>query len=45
MDEVEEDQMIDALKKANIYDFVETLEDGLDTYVGTGGTQLSGGQK
>lgn len=37
--------MIQALKQANAWEFVSKLEHGIDTYVGTGGSQLSGGQK
>ena len=37
--------MIEALKKANAWEFVEKMQKKLDTYVGSGGTQLSGGQK
>jgi ATP-binding cassette, subfamily B (MDR/TAP), member 1 len=40
-----EDEIIDALKKANAWDFVQKMEKGIKSYVGTGGTQLSGGQK
>jgi ATP-binding cassette subfamily B (MDR/TAP) protein 1 len=29
--------MIEALKKANAWDFVSNLDKGLDTYVGIGG--------
>ena len=29
----------------DLYDFVSSLEDGLDTIVGTGGLNFSGGQK
>lgn len=43
--EVSEQDIIDACKSANIYDFVMTLPDGLDTLVGGKGSQLSGGQK
>jgi len=40
------DEEIDnALKVAQLYDFVEGLEDNLDTIVGKNGTKLSGGQK
>lgn len=39
------DEIIDAAKKANIHDFIESLPDGYDTYVGERGTRLSGGQK
>ena len=35
----------DALKKARLYDFVKSLNNGLDTNVGEGGSSLSGGQK
>ena len=37
--------MVDALKQANAWDFVQALEKGLDTNVGTMGSQMSGGQK
>ena len=37
--------MVSALKKANIYDFVEKQEAGLDTLVGNRGLKLSGGEK
>ena len=40
-----EDDMIEALKKANIYDFIEKQEKGLDTEVGNRGLKLSGGEK
>lgn len=40
-----EQEMIDAAKKAQIHDFVMTLPDGYDTYVGERGIKLSGGQK
>ena len=35
----------DAAKMANIHDFIVSLEDGYDTYVGERGVRLSGGQK
>ena len=41
---LDEDKVILAMKKANIYDFVMEKE-GLDTIVGEGGILLSGGQK
>lgn len=37
--------MVDALKKANIWDFIENQEKGLDTEVGNRGLKLSGGEK
>ena len=40
-----EEDMIAALKKANIWDFVEKQEKGLDTEVGNRGLKLSGGEK
>ena len=40
-----EEEMIEALKKANAWEFVNKMEKKLDTYVGSGGAQLSGGQK
>ena len=40
-----EQEMIDAAKKAQIHDFVMTLPNGYDTYVGERGIKLSGGQK
>jgi len=38
-------QVIEALKKANLWEFVETLPDGIDTVLNEGGTNLSGGQR
>ena len=40
-----EQQMWDALDQANAKNFIQHLEKGLDTFVGSGGSQLSGGQK
>lgn len=40
-----EDDMIEACKKANIYDFISAQEKGLDTMVGNRGLKLSGGEK
>lgn len=39
------EEIYDALKKANLYDFVASLPDKLKTNVGEGGSLLSGGQK
>jgi len=38
-------RIYEALKVAQLYDFVEGLEEKLDTIVGKNGTKLSGGQK
>ena len=40
-----EEEMIDACKKAELYDFVMSLPHGFDTAVGERGIKLSGGQK
>jgi ATP-binding cassette subfamily B protein len=40
-----DEEIIEAAKKANIHDFISTLERGYDTYVGERGIKLSGGQK
>lgn len=39
------EEIVSAAKKANIHDFIESLSDGYDTYVGERGARLSGGQK
>lgn len=39
------DELIEACKKANIYDFIEAQEDGFETVVGNRGLKLSGGEK
>lgn len=39
------EEIVDAAKKANIHDFILSLPDGYDSYVGERGTRLSGGQK
>lgn len=40
-----QEQLVDAAKKANIYDYIMTLPDGFDSVVGERGVKLSGGQK
>ncbi len=40
-----EEDVIEAAKRANIHDWILTLEDGYDTVIGERGVRLSGGQK
>jgi ATP-binding cassette subfamily B protein len=40
-----EDEMIDALRSAQVWDLVSTLPDGLETVVGDRGHRLSGGER
>lgn len=40
-----ETELIEACKKANIYEFIEKQEKGFDTMVGNRGLKLSGGEK
>ncbi|MCR5249065.1 MAG: ABC transporter ATP-binding protein/permease [Lachnospiraceae bacterium] len=44
-DNVTEEEMIDAAKKARCHDFIMELPNGYDTVIGEGGGTLSGGQK
>ena len=44
-EEIDEHAVIEALKKAQLYEFVEGLIDGMDTVVGDRGVRLSGGQR
>jgi ATP-binding cassette subfamily B protein len=39
------EEVYEAAKKANIHDFIMSLPEGFDTYVGERGVKLSGGQK
>ena len=43
--EIDEEKVKKALKKANLLDFVESLEKGIYTILNEGGSNLSGGQK
>ncbi|MCF0128400.1 MAG: ABC transporter ATP-binding protein [Pseudobutyrivibrio sp.] len=43
--EIDEARVLDALEKANLKGFVESLPEGLDTTVGDRGMRLSGGQR
>ncbi|PHR29286.1 MAG: multidrug ABC transporter ATP-binding protein [Fluviicola sp.] len=40
-----DEEIIDAAKQANAWEFIETFPEGLETAVGDRGIQLSGGQK
>ncbi len=40
-----EAEVIEAAKKANIHDYIMSLENGYNTYIGERGVKLSGGQK
>ena len=40
-----EEEMKEALKDANAWEFITKFDKGLKTIVGSGGGQLSGGQK
>ena len=44
-DQIDDDAIWKALEKAQLKDFVQGLEKGLDTYVGDRGVRLSGGQR
>ena len=39
------EEVVQAAKRANIHDYVTSLEDGYDTVIGERGVKLSGGQK
>lgn len=41
----DEEKLIEACKKANVWEFVSQLTDGLDTVIGEAGGKLSGGQR
>lgn len=43
--DAKEDEIIDALKIANAYEFVQNLPQGIHTNIGDAGGKLSGGQK
>lgn len=43
--DIDDNAVLQALKKAQLLDFVEKLPDGLNTFVGDRGVRLSGGQR
>lgn len=43
--EINDEQVIEAIKRAQLFDFVDSLPNGLDTFVGDRGVRLSGGQR
>lgn len=42
---IDEQAVVNALKQAQLYDFVDDLPEGLNTFVGDRGVRLSGGQR
>ena len=42
---IDKEQVIKSLKKANIYEYITSLPNGIDTILNEGGTNLSGGQR
>ncbi len=45
LDNVSDDEIIEASSSANAWEFIEKMENGLDTHIGERGVRLSGGQK
>lgn len=43
--EIDQENLLEAVKKAQLEDFIKTLPNGLDTFVGERGIMLSGGQR
>ncbi len=44
-DKIDDDRIWQVLKEVQLFDFVNTLNDGLDTFIGEGGARISGGQR
>lgn len=44
-EDIDDAAVEEALKKAQLYDFVQTLDRGMNTFVGDRGVRLSGGQR
>ncbi|MBP5755877.1 MAG: ATP-binding cassette domain-containing protein, partial [Clostridia bacterium] len=45
LDNATDDEVIEAAKRANLHDWIMTLEHGYDTEIGERGVKISGGQK
>lgn len=45
VDAIDDDQIWDALRQAQLDEFVKSLDEGLDTMIGEAGVRLSGGQR
>jgi len=45
MEKISDTKIINALKRANAWEFVSKFKDGLDAHIGERGVKLSGGQK
>ncbi|MEJ2545170.1 MAG: ABC transporter ATP-binding protein [Calditrichaceae bacterium] len=45
LDNVTDDSIIEASRSANAWEFIEKMDNGLDTHIGERGVRLSGGQK
>ena len=43
--EINDEQVIEAIRRSQLFDFVDSLPNGLDTFVGDRGVRLSGGQR
>ncbi|MCB1130993.1 MAG: ABC transporter ATP-binding protein [Verrucomicrobiae bacterium] len=43
--EISDERMREAVRAANAEDFIRALPEGLDTFIGEGGSRLSGGQR
>lgn len=43
--DVSEEEVVDVLKRANAYEFVQDLSEGMHTNIGNNGSKLSGGQR
>lgn len=43
--EISNNEMLNIMKNANCFEFITSLEDGYDTFIGEKGIKLSGGQK